>query len=88
MLPQPMVVRARTTDAGSNAPAPKTVAQPVKLDSAKLQGILYSQGGSSAIIDGQTLHQGDVISGLHVIEITPTTVTLEYKGRQRKLSLE
>jgi len=84
-----IVVRARTIDTNSNSPVVLAVpAESSGFDTMKLQGILYSPGGASAIIDGKTMHQGELISGLHVIEITPTTVTLEYEGRRRTLKLE
>ncbi len=85
----PIVVRARTADPASNVPAAVEISpSPTGLDAMKLQGILFSPGSASAIIDGKTMHQGELISGLHVIEITATTVTLEYEGRRRTLRLE
>ncbi len=64
----------------------KESAKPVTL---RLQGILYSQGGSKALINGRWVKVGDRIEGHRVVEIKRTSVLLRRRnGSLVSLSLD
>jgi HD superfamily phosphohydrolase YqeK len=76
---------------------PASVAAPAQLPATpkepqfpqvKLQGILFSPGKPSAIINGELVHPNDRISGARVVEIKANTVVLEFQNQRRSLSLE
>jgi hypothetical protein len=54
----------------------------------KLQGIFYSARDASAIVSGVMVHENERVAGAEVIQITPATVVLEYKGQRRTLVLK
>ncbi len=85
-----MVVRARTA---STTAAPTTVASkapvtPVAFADLKLQGIFYASKDASAIVSGVMVHENERVFGTEVVQITPATVVLEYKGQRRTLVLK
>jgi hypothetical protein len=47
-----------------------------------LKGILYSEGNSSAIIDGKIVKEGDIINGIKVVKINKDTVEFEKDGER------
>jgi putative nucleotidyltransferase with HDIG domain len=53
----------------------------------KLQGIIFSDS-PSAIINGKRLQANDVLNGVLVVNITSTSVLLEYNKQRRTLVLE
>jgi len=54
----------------------------------KLQGIVFDAAQPGAIVDGKTYHVGDRVRGYRVLEITPSTLTLEdTNGSSRTLFL-
>ena len=86
-----LVVRARTpsTATTTTSAAPLTVkAAPVAFADLKLQGIFYAAKDASAIVSGVMVHENERVSGAEVIQITPATVVLEYKGQRRTLVLK
>lgn len=44
-------------------------------------GILYSEGDSSAFVDGHLVKEGDSLNGLKIVKINKTSVVLEKDGR-------
>jgi len=67
------------------AVAPKTAS----VDSPKLvlQGITYAKDGSEAMINDQTVREGDDIEGAHVVTIENRRVKLDFNGREITLRL-
>ena len=57
-------------------------------ENLKLQGIFFSNTNPSATINNRTLTPGEEIQGVKLVSITPKTVTLEYRGETKTLSLE
>ena len=54
-----------------------------------LHGIVYESGDQSmAIINGQILKKGQQLDGMKVLEITPTSVTMQIEGKPHLLRLE
>lgn len=55
---------------------------------ATLQGIVYDPAAESyAIINGQVAHEQEVVEGMVVLKIQPTTVTLLVDGRPHEVGL-
>jgi len=65
--------------------APKTPAD--GLPKLVLQGITYAQDGSVAMINDQTVHEGDEIDGARVVTIENRRVKLDFNGREISLRL-
>lgn len=55
--------------------------------SLRLQGIFYRQSRPSVIINSQTLEVGDLVEGVTVTDITPSSVTLQWRGQTKTLTL-
>jgi thioredoxin-related protein len=76
-------------------PAPVAVVpyqQPVpppqkQYDQPTLQGILYSASHSSAVLDGKVCEVGDTVHGMHVLKIARDTVTVEFQGQTKLLTI-
>jgi putative nucleotidyltransferase with HDIG domain len=68
--------------------AAKPAAKPAGFPEMKLQGIIFSSASPSAIINGKRLVANDTLDGVLVVDITSTSVILEYKNQRRKLVLE
>ncbi len=54
----------------------------------KLQGIFYRLNNPSALISGKNVRVGDLVQGAKVIAIERTSVTLEFKGERREMTLD
>jgi hypothetical protein len=85
----PLVARARTepvatTNSGAIAAAPKAPAS----NELKLQGIFFSSGQPSAIINGQYLHVNDRYAGNKVVSIGRSNVVVENNGLRKTLTLK
>jgi len=52
-----------------------------------LQGITYAQDDRDAMINGVTVHEGDVIEGARVVTIESRRVTLNFNGQEIILRL-
>jgi hypothetical protein len=52
-----------------------------------LQGITYAKDGSDAMINDQTVHEGDEIEGARVVTIESRRVKLDFNGREIFLRL-
>lgn len=56
-----------------------SAAEPPPVDDVKLQAILASDGGRTALIDSQIVRPGQLLpNGYRVVDITPTALVLEY----------
>jgi Type II secretion system protein B len=64
---------------------PKTVS--TDLPKLVLQGITYAKDGSDAMINDQTVHEGDDIAGARVITIENRRVKLDFNGHEITLRL-
>lgn len=54
----------------------------------KLQGILFSPNRPAAIINGNLVHPRERLADALIIEIRPTTVTVEFQKERRVLTLQ
>ena len=61
---------------------------PVVFPELKLQGLVFREGNSSALINGRTYFVGDLIREAKLISVTESNVTLELRGQQRSFRLE
>jgi HD-like signal output (HDOD) protein/CheY-like chemotaxis protein len=77
------VAAAQTPSAPASAPAPVKSA----LDQLKLQAIFYSTQHPSALISGQLASVDEEVSQCRVLDISPSSVTLEYLHQRRTLTL-
>jgi len=59
----------------------------ISSDELTLNGIIYSRNRAFAIINGQRLKIGDMISGSKLIKIEKTTVDIERNGKIKTLML-
>jgi len=53
----------------------------------RLQGIFYRQGDPFVIINSQTLTLGDQVDEVTIMDITPDSVVLRWKGETKTLTL-
>jgi len=80
----------RPAPAAAAAPSPKAAAQPAApsppppLDESKfkLSGVMMGPGGATAIINGQSVTQGETVDGAKVIRVSQHSVDLEVNGRR------
>jgi hypothetical protein len=70
-------------------PAPASAPAPVKtaLDQLKLQAIFYSSQDPKALISGQLASVDQEVAKCRVLDISPSSVTLEYLHQRRTLTL-
>lgn len=72
----------------SHALAPRPTAPPsVTFPALKLQGIFYRSNNPSAMINSKTVFRGDTLEGVRVVTITRSSVTLEFAGQTKVLTL-
>jgi hypothetical protein len=57
-------------------------------NNVKLQGIIYSAGHPAAIINGKVAQVSQHVADCLVLEITPTSVTLEHQNHRKTLTLK
>jgi hypothetical protein len=89
---EPTVVVAPVTPAPTPQP-PVTKLEPVAppkpvFPELKLQGIFYRLNNPSALISGKNVRVGDVVQGVKVTAIERASVTLEFKGERREMTLD
>jgi hypothetical protein len=53
----------------------------------KLEGIFYSASHPSAIINGNLMYVKQQKAGLRVLDISPTSVTVEYDNQRKILTM-
>jgi hypothetical protein len=78
-----MAARATVTQ----VPAPSLPANKSTLPDFRLNGIIYTVGSPSAILNGKMVYVGDHVSGATVLSIGQTNVTLLLNGLHRTFSL-
>jgi HD-like signal output (HDOD) protein len=86
----PPVVRAIPAPAAAALPQPPAsgpVVVETPFPAVKLQGIFYSANHPTAIINGKTLHLNDQSDGLRVLDIGPSSVTLEFENQRKTFRL-
>lgn len=69
-------------------PAPPSAPPKPQFPDLKLQGIFYLASRPSALISGRTVFKGDKVQGAKVVGIERLSVTLEFEGETKVLSLE
>jgi HD-like signal output (HDOD) protein len=79
------VATAQTSPTPTNAPAPAT--PKTALDLLKLQAIFYSSQHPSALISGQLASVDDEVAKCRILDISPSSVTVEYLHQRRTLIL-
>jgi HD-like signal output (HDOD) protein len=82
---QPAILQATTNAVVNNAP-PQAQGE-IVFPELKLSGIFFSSESPSAIINGQLVHTNENVSGVHVLEIGRSRVTVEYQQHKKTLSL-
>jgi hypothetical protein len=68
-------------------PAPKA-AKEIGFADLKLQGIFFSTSHPSAILNGRRVEPNDRVGDILVVDITSSTVTVEYQKKRKTLVLE
>jgi protein disulfide-isomerase len=54
----------------------------------RLQGIVYSTSHATAVLNGETCEAGETINGARVLKIGRNTVTVEFQGQTKILSMK
>ncbi len=85
--PQPVPVPVAVVPVEAPKSAPVKVVEKTALDRIRVQAIFYSAKHPSALISGQTASINDVVGGCRVLEISPSTVTLEYQNQRKTFNL-
>jgi len=94
-VPEPAVSKPAPERAPASAPpaavtnAPTLSVTPTEksLPDFRLNGIIYSVGSPSAILNGRTVYVGDQVNGATVLSIGRTSVTLQINGQRKTYSL-
>jgi putative nucleotidyltransferase with HDIG domain len=71
----------------TNAAPPSLPPKESPLPDFRLNGIIYTVGRPSAILNGQTVYVGDQVSGATVLSIRQTDVTLQINGLRKTYTL-
>jgi HD-like signal output (HDOD) protein len=95
--PPPAVTEPLQVPATPTTVAPAEAVQPplatplsageLAFNDLKLQGIFYTVGHPSAIINGQLTYVSQQLTNFSVLDISPTSVTVEYQNHRRVLTL-
>ena len=83
-VPAPAAPQVTATNAPQPTPAPQEKAQP----EFRLSAIIYTVARPSAIVNRETVHVGDHVSGATVVAIDRTQVTLQINGQRKTCVLE
>ena len=81
------LLAAQKAPASVPAPAPQPTPARAALDQLKLQAIFFSSQHPSALINGQLARVYQEVANCRVLDISPSTVTLECLHERRTLSL-
>jgi putative nucleotidyltransferase with HDIG domain len=83
----PTLVAMQTAPAAT--PAPTAAPAPVKtaLEKLELQAIFYSADHPSALISGTLASVNEEVSKCRILDISPSSVTLEYQDHRRTIKL-
>lgn len=82
--PTPAIASQATV---TNIPAPSLLPKQSAPPDFRLNGIIYTVARPSAILNGETVHVGDELSGATVISIRQSDVTLQINGLLKTYSL-
>jgi HD-like signal output (HDOD) protein len=83
-VPAPEPVQASAGPAAvTNAPMLSETPRVKSPPDFRLNGIIYSVGRPSAILNGETVYVGDQVNGATVLSISRTSVTLLLKGQRK-----
>jgi hypothetical protein len=85
-LPTPHVALANVAPPGSS-PSNAPIVKP-SFPSVRLQGIFYRSKNPSVMINSKSALVGDKIAGAKVVAITRDSVTLDWNGETKVLTLE
>lgn len=80
--------QAEIAPAKQSLPAAAVAPKPLGFSDLKLQGIFFSARQPSAIINGNLVHPNDHVAGARVVNISVSTVTLEYQNQRKTLTLK
>jgi hypothetical protein len=80
-------VAAQPAPTPTPTPAPAKAPAKTALDLLKLQAIFYSSQHPSALISGQLASVDEEVLKCRVLDISPSSVTLEYLNQRRTLTL-
>jgi HD-like signal output (HDOD) protein/CheY-like chemotaxis protein len=78
--PTPAIASQATV---TNVPPPSLPPKESAPPAFRLNGIIYTVARPSAILNGQTVHVGDEVSGATVVSIRQTDVTLQINGLRK-----
>ncbi|MDB6021071.1 MAG: hypothetical protein JWQ04_928 [Pedosphaera sp.] len=81
----PTIVRAREV---TNQPVAAASPKPASLSDFKLQGIFFSKGNPSAIINGKTVRPNDRVGEAQITSITASNLTLSFHNESHTLSIK
>jgi HD-like signal output (HDOD) protein len=83
-------VPAQVTPVNTSAPTPPPPlsADELAFGNLKLQGIFFSAGNPTALVNGTLAHVNDIVRTCRVSEINPNSVTFEFQGKRKTLSLK
>jgi hypothetical protein len=79
----PPVAASATNITSAAAVAPEEPGFP----DLKLQGVFYRPADPSALINSKTVRRGDTVQNARVIAISKSTVTVEWQGERRVLTM-
>jgi hypothetical protein len=88
--PPPASLPAAVQPSPPTSTAPIMVVPPPKppFPELKLQGIVFRSRNSSVVINGRTLFEGDSAQGVKVQKVDRQSVTVEFNGETKVLTLE
>lgn len=83
----PVVAAPRTAPAPAPVAAdpPYSAHTPVAFPKLQVKGIFYNKNKPYALINGDTVGEGERVLGVRVVKIEPNRVTLELNGRFKQL---
>jgi hypothetical protein len=84
-VPTPAIVSPATV--GNAPPPPSLPPRESALPDLRLNGIIYTVARPAAILNGQTVHVGDEVSGATVISIRQTDVTVQIGALRKTYTL-
>jgi HD-like signal output (HDOD) protein/CheY-like chemotaxis protein len=83
----PVAAVAPATNSTAVAAAPTPIPAKTALDKLKLQAIFYSSQHPSALISGTLASVDEQVAECRVLDISPSSVTLEYQHQRKTLTL-
>jgi HD-like signal output (HDOD) protein len=87
-VPAPLAPAAPVVaEPAPSVPAPAPAPLKTALDQLKLQAIFYSSDHPAALINGQLASIDQEVSKCRILEISPSSVTLQYLDQRRTLTL-